>query len=84
MWKQYVLLAIERCKLRGVVACSSLLDEDAVQWVGIEERNNSSCIRYSSLSIPGEMKTTERRGVNTCVPSASMELLQTVSLTFVC
>ena len=32
-WKQYVESAIQKGPFRGVVACSTLLDEENVEWV---------------------------------------------------
>lgn len=37
VWLQYVQMALERGALRGVVACTTLLNAPAVKWVREED-----------------------------------------------
>lgn len=49
-WKEYVESAIQKGPFRGVVACSTLLDEESVEWVG-NERNHNNQLHQQGLLV---------------------------------
>ena len=49
-WKQYVESAIQKGPFRGVVACSTLLDEENVEWVE-DERFRDNQLHQQGLLV---------------------------------